>query len=633
MIDPSRKSAQHLCVHELIAVQAECTPDAIALVAGTKRITYAQLNASANQVAHFLRAKGVGPEILAGLCLRRSVEMAVAMLGILKAGGAYVPVDPNDPAQRQSFQLQDSGAKLLVTTDDLAKTLSVDGVTVIRLDTDWPEIGRESQANPDPAACLADPAYVIYTSGSTGRPKGVVVTHSGLGNYLSWAVRAYGKEARRSALVHSSLSFDLTITGLYTPLLVGGEVELLPDHGGVKSVVTALRQPQTRGVVKITPAHLELLGQQLRPEEAAGKVELFVIGGENLLGETLRYWREVSPTTRLINEYGPTETVVGCCAYEVQVGDPFTGSVPIGKAIDNTRLYVLDPQLRSVPPGVVGELYICGTGVARGYLNRPELTREHFLPDPLSNQPGARMYKTGDMARCRADGTLEYLGRLDGQVKIRGYRVELGEVEAVVAEHAAVHRCVAMAREDEPGNQKLVGYVIPRDGRSVTPRELRESLRRKLPEYMVPTHFVFLDAFPLTPNGKVDFRALPVPEKSLSRPEFIAPRNANESMLAAIWAELLGVNPISITDSFFDLGGHSLSVARLLVRIEQLFAKELSMATLFQAPTIQQLAAVLESGVHDASQMIPVQPFWVPAPVFLYRCWSAIPASGLAARD
>ena len=408
----------------------------------------------------------------------------------------------------------------------------------------------------------------------------------------------------------------MTITGLYTPLLVGGRVELLPDHAGVESVVGALRQPQTRGLVKITPAHLELLSQQLRPEEAAGKVELFVIGGENLLGESLRFWREVSPTTRLINEYGPTETVVGCCVYEVQAGDPFTGSVPIGRAIDNTQLYVLDQRLKPVSAGVVGELYIGGAGVARGYLNRPELTREHFLADPFSNQPGARMYKTGDMARCREDGTLEYLGRLDDQVKIRGYRVELGEVEAVVAEHAAVRRCVAVAREDEPGNQKLVGYVIPRNGQGVTPKELRDALRRKLPEYMVPAHFVFLDTFPLTPNGKVDHRALPVPEKSLSRPEFIAPRNASESMLAAIWAELLGVRPVSVTDNFFDLGGHSLLVARLLVRIEQLFAKQLSMATLFQAPTIRQLAVVLENRVLSATQVIPVQPAGSLPPFF-----------------
>ena len=609
-------SPQHLCVHDLIAVQAQTTPDAIALVAGGKRLTYAQLDASANQLAHFLRAKGVGPEILVGLCLKRSAEMVVAMLGILKAGGAYIPLDPNDPTERQSFELRDSGTKILVTTDDLAKTLPAEGRTVVRLDADWPEIARESQASPEPAAGLANPAYVMYTSGSTGRPKGVTVTHSGLVNYLSWAARAYGKEARRSALVHSSISFDLTITALYTPLLVGGRVELLPDDASVESVVRALRQPQTRGMVKITPAHLELLSQQLRPEEAAGKVELFVIGGENLLSESLRFWREVSPTTRLINEYGPTETVVGCCVYEVQAGDPFTGSVPIGNAIDNSQLYVLDQQLQPVDAGVVGELYIGGAGVARGYLNQPELTREHFLADPFSNQPGARMYKTGDMARCRENGTLEYLGRLDDQVKIRGYRVELGEVEAVVAEHPTVRQCVALAREDESGSKQLTGYVIPRDGQAITPKELREFLRRKLPEYMVPAHFVVLAAFPLTPNGKVDRRALSMAEKTLSRHEFISPQNAGESRLAAIWRELLGVSPVSVTDNFFDIGGDSLLVARLVLRIEQLFGKQLSMATLFQAPTIRELAVLLEGQVPSTPSVIPVQPAGSLPPFF-----------------
>ena len=616
MREPARSFQQHLCVHELIAAQAEATPDAIALEASGRRFTYSQLNASANQLARFLRAKGVGPEVLVGLCLKRSPELIVAMLGILKAGGAYLPLDPNNPAERQAFELRDSGAEILVTTEALAKTLPVDGRTVVRYDSDWPQIAPGIRANIEPAPRPGDPAYVIYTSGSTGTPKGVVVTHAGLTNYLSWAVKEYGKAAQRSSLLHSSISFDLTVTALYTPLLVGGRVEVLPDEAGVEEVMHTLRQPGVHGLVKITPAHLELLSRQLRAEEAAGKVELFVIGGENLLSESLRFWREVSPSTRLINEYGPTETVVGCCVYEVQAGDPFTGSVPIGKAIDNTQLHVLDEQLKPMPAGVTGELYIGGAGVARGYLNRPELTRERFLSDPFSTQPGARMYKTGDMARFREDGTLEYLGRVDNQVKIRGYRVELNEVEAVVASHASVRQCVAVAREDVPGRKQLVGYVVLRDGQAITSKELREFLRRKLPEYMVPTHYVFLDAFPLTQNGKVDRRALPAPHKTVSRVEFIPPRNASESKLAAIWTELLGVSPVSVTDNFLDLGGDSLLVATLLVRIEQLFDKQLSMATLFQAPTVRQLAVMLENPVGSASQVIPVQPAGSLPPFF-----------------
>ena len=616
MRDPARLSHEYLCVHERIAAQAETTPDAIALVASGRRFTYAQLNASANQLARLLRAKGVGPEVLTGLCLKRSAEMVVAMLAILKAGGAYVPLDPNDPAERQAFELQDSGAKVLVTTEDLAKTLPADGTTVVRFDADWPEIIRQGQANLAPVARLEDPAYVIYTSGSTGQPKGVVVTHAGLANYLWWAAKEYGKEARHSSLLHSSISFDLTVTALYTPLLVGGRVEVLPEDAGVEAVVRSLRQPEIQGLVKITPAHLELLSRQLHAEEAAGKVELFVIGGENLLAESLRFWREASPSTRLINEYGPTETVVGCCVYEVRADDPFTGSVPIGRAIDNTGLYVLDQQLKPVPAGVTGELYIGGAGVARGYLNRPELTRESFLADPFSSQSGARMYKTGDMARFRDDGILEYLGRIDNQVKIRSYRVELSEVEAAVASHASVRQCVAVAREDEPGRKQLAAYVVLRNGQALTPRELREFLRRKLPEYMVPTYYVFLDALPLAPNGKVDRRALPAPDKTVSRVEFIPPRNASESKLAAIWTELLGVNPVSVTDNFLDLGGDSLLVATLLARIEQLFHQQLSMATLFRAPTVRQLAVMLENPVGSASQVIPVQPAGALPPFF-----------------
>ncbi len=609
-------SLNNRCVHELIAAQAETKPDAIALVAGGKRFTYSRLNAMANQLACFLRTRGVGPEVLVGLCLKRSAEMIVAMLGILKAGGAYVPLDSNDPPERQAFELQDSGAKVLVTTANLAKALPVEGRTVLRYDADWPEIARKSQANLEPAARLDHPAYVIYTSGSTGRPKGVVVTHAGLTNYLSWAAKEYGKEARRSSLLHSSISFDLTVTALYTPLLVGGRIEVLPEEPGVEALVRALRQPGIHGLVKITPAHLELLSRQLHPEEAAGKVELFVIGGENLTAESLRFWREVSPSTRLINEYGPTETVVGCCVYQVQPGDPFTGSVPIGRAIENTNLYVLDPRLEPVPAGITGELYIGGSGVARGYLNRPEMTLEAFLTDPFSDEPGARMYKTGDMARCREDGTLEYLGRVDNQVKIRGHRVELGEIDAALAAHASVHQCLAVAREDGPGKKQLVSYVILRQGRVVTSNELRDFLRRKLPEYMVPAHYVFLEAFPLGASGKVDRHALPVPDRTVSRQEFIAPRNASESKLAAIWTELLGVNPVSVTDNFLDLGGDSLLMTILLMRIEEQFQRQLSVPTLFEAPTVQQLAVILESPAESTAGVIAVQPAGSLPPFF-----------------
>jgi len=351
---------------------------------------------------------------------------------------------------------------------------------------------------------------VMYTSGSTGEPKGAMVLHSGLANYLSWAIRTYAVEEGGSDPVHSSISFDLTVTSMYPALLAGGNIELLPEDAGAQSLLAALRRGG-RNLVKITPAHLELLSQEIKPNEAAGITKVFIIGGENLLAESLRLWRDFAPQTRLINEYGPTETVVGCCTYEVRAEDPRSGSVIIGRPIANTQLYILDRHMNPVPAGVAGELYIGGDGVARGYLNRPELTRQKFLPDPFSAPQGALLYKTGDLARYRKDGMLEFLGRIDGQVKVRGYRIELGEIEAALTEYPGVKTCAVLAREDEPGDKQLVAYAIPAEGIILAAEELRQFLQRKLPKYMVPAQFVMLDSFPLTVNGKVDRKALPAP--------------------------------------------------------------------------------------------------------------------------
>lgn len=606
----------NLCVQDLIAAQAAARSGDVALVAGATSLTYADLNSQANQLAFFLRRIGVGPETLVGLCTRRTAEMVVGMVGILKAGAAYVPLDPDYPSERLSFMLRDSGARVVITTGDLRNTWTDPDLTIVRLDADATMIRRESESNPASVVGLENLAYVIYTSGSTGQPKGAMITHGGLMNYLRWAMKEYGQQAKRSALVHSSISFDLTVTGLYVPLLLGGRVELLPEDSGVDGLLRAVRQSSC-GLVKITPAHLELLSQRLNPGEVAGKVGLFVIGGENLRAESLRFWREFSPTTRLINEYGPTETVVGCCAYEVQPADPQSGSVPIGKPIDNTRLYILDPAWNPVPAGTVGELYIGGAGVARGYLNRPELTQDRFLADPFCGSPGDRMYRSGDLARVREDGCFEYLGRLDDQVKIRGFRIELGEIEASLLEHSGIHQSVVMVREDEPENKQLVAYAIRQKGQSVTPEDLREFLKLKLPTYMVPARFAFVDTFPLTPNGKVDRRALPPPGNARSK-RFSQPRNPVESELVAIWEELLGVSPISTNDNFFDLGGHSLLVAKLLVRSEQVFGKRLSMATLFEAPTIRQLGRVLRDRKASASRVIPIQPDGKLPPFFCF---------------
>lgn len=591
----TRAEFPQVCAHELFEQQVSREPAAIALEYGQLQISYRELNERANKVAHHLRRNGVGPDVLVGVCFDRSPQMVVALLAVWKAGGAYVPLDPSYPPERLGFMIDDSQTSILLTEQKHQRLFEAAASKLICLDTDWPMLSRESRENPLPITGPTNPAYVIYTSGSTGKPKGAMILHRGLVNYLWWAIKEYEVGPGSSVPVHSSISFDLTVTSLYTPLLAGGSVELLAEDVAAQSLVAALLGSGDRALVKITPAHLELLSRQISRSEARGISRAFVIGGENLLAETLQFWRDAAPETRLINEYGPTETVVGCCVYEVQPGDPRTGSVPIGRPIANTQLYVLDGSLEPVPPGVTGELYIGGAGVALGYLNRPELTAERFLADPFSLIPGARLYKTGDLARYRTDGTLEYLGRADDQVKIRGYRVELGEVEAALASHRRVQSCAVVAREDEPGRKILVAYVVPHDAETQGSDELRHFLKDTLPEYMVPVQFVFLDSLPLTPNGKVDRKALPVPSReSLAAGKGGEPRSKSEETIAAIWSELLRINGIGIHDDFFDLGADSLTATALVAKIRSTFGVELSLASLFERPTIAGISEMID---------------------------------------
>jgi amino acid adenylation domain-containing protein len=618
---------ERMCVHDLVAATAAATPDAIAVVAGDRQLTYRNLSARVNRLARFLRGNGVGPDVLVGLSLNNTVELLVGILGILKAGGAYVPMDPSYPAERLRFMMRDSRAEILVTTADLAKTTPVTDVKAIQLDVDRPYIEKESPDNFDSDACSDNLSYVIYTSGSTGKPKGVMVTHSSLVNYLLWAAKAYGPEAGHSALVHSSISFDLTITGLFTPLLLGGRVELVPEVDGL---LTALRGGKKYGLVKITPTHLTILNDNISPDQLADKIGIFVIGGENLTAESVRCWREFSPNTRLINEYGPTETVVGCCAYEVGPSDPYVGSVPIGTPINSTQLYVLDEKQEMLPTGAAGELYIGGAGVARGYLNLPQLTKERFLPDPFSGRLGARMYRTGDLVRRRETGTFEYLGRFDDQVKLRGYRIELGEVEATIAEHPAIRQSAAMLQTQESGHKRLLAYAVPRENHAVSQAELREFISQRLPNYMVPSAIVLLEALPLTRNGKVDRHALPAPEKQLLpySNSFTRPPDDVESKLVAIFTKLFGAKGLSATANFFDLGGDSLQMIALLTQIEKTFGQHVSIATLFESPMISQLADVLRSQSSTQSELIPVQAVGHLPPFF---CFGAGPLFRLLA--
>jgi amino acid adenylation domain-containing protein len=594
----TRAAVPDLCVHELFERQAAASPEAVAVVHEDRRLSYRELDRRANQVAHHLRRLGVGRETLVGVCMERVPELVVALLAVWKAGGAYVPLDPAYPPERLAFMVGDAGARVLLTQEKLRALFPAAGDGLVCLDTDWPAIAKESTERPAAGALPSNLAYVMYTSGSTGQPKGAMILHSGLVNYLTWAIEAYGVAAGGSVPVHSSISFDLTVTSLYPALLAGGQVELLPEDAGAQNLIAALRRAKNRTLVKITPAHLELLGRTFAADEVVCMTRCFVIGGENLRAENLTLWRNFAPATRLINEYGPTETVVGCCVHEVGPDDLHDGSIPIGRPIANTQLYVLGADLEPVPAGAVGELYIGGAGVARGYLNRPELTAERFVADPFFGGPEARMYKTGDLARYRPDGVLEYLGRVDSQVKIRGHRVELGEIEAVLAGNAGVRACVVLAREDAPGDKELVAYVVlkaeaPAGGLAPA---LRAFLKERLPEFMVPTHFIAVAAFPLTRNGKIDRDALPPPAggEAPAAADDDLPRTETERTLAAIWAKLLKRERIGIGEDVFDLGAHSLLAMRALSQIRDAFDVNVPTRNLFEHPTVAGLAGVID---------------------------------------
>jgi amino acid adenylation domain-containing protein len=583
------------CLYELIEMQAARTPQTIAVSFEDQHLSYRELNRRSNQLAHHLRNLGVGPDVLVGICVERSLEMVVGLLGILKAGGAYVPIDPTYPAERVAFMLQDSQAPVLLTRAHLLPRLPSHSASTVCLDTEWHKIAHLPTSAPPVSTRATHLAYVIYTSGSTGTPKGACITHRGLVNYLSWAINAYKVAEGAGAPVHSSIAFDLTVTSLFGPLLVGRTVHLLPDEQGIESLAGALRAATGYSLVKLTPAHLQLLQLQIPPDQVADRTRTFVIGGEQLRAETAAFWRQHAERTVLVNEYGPTETVVGCCVYTVTPATRSDGAIPIGRPIANTRLYVLDQYMAPVPIGVVGELYIGGDGVARGYWNRPVLTAERFVPDPFSGAPNDRLYRTGDLARYLPDGNIEFLGRRDNQVKIRGFRVELGEIEAVLGELAQVREAVVVLCEDEPGDQRLVAYVVPRDRQVATPDELRSALKQRLPDYMLPSAFVIMEQLPLTHNGKVDRGALPAPEAERQLKDmYVPPRTEWELKLARIWQESLRVERVGVDDNFFDLGGHSLMIVRLISEINQRYQVSLGVEELFRNPTVRQMAGLID---------------------------------------
>ena len=575
--------------------QVDRTPGARAAAFGTECLTYRDLNERANRLAHYLAAHGVGPEVRVGVCLDRSLDLLVGLLGVLKAGGAYVPLDPSYPADRLAYMLKDAAVPVLITQETLRASLPSCQAKSVYIDSGWSEIAECSDRNTECEISPDAAAYVIYTSGSTGRPKGAVILHRGLSNYLLWAAKEYKCSEGNGVPVHSPIGFDLTVTSLFVPLTCGQHVSIVPQDQGVGALGETLRGDTDWTLVKITPAHLDLLARQITPPAAAGQVRTFVVGGEALRGESLSFWRDHAPATLIVNEYGPTETVVGCCVYSFPAAEATDGPVPIGKPIANTQVYVLDEQANPVPVGMPGELYIGGAGVARGYLNQPELTSSRFVTlSGLSATP-QRLYRTGDRVQWRADGNLEFLGRLDEQVKIRGYRIELGEIETVLATHPGVLDAVVLAREDTPGDRRLVAYLVW-EGQPAEPAALRAYLKKKLPEYMVPAATVTLQALPLTPNGKVDRKALPPPPIAVSAP---APESVGyradplELQIRSAWQNALGLPSIGLDDDFFELGGHSLHALVVVRRLEQSLGRDLPLSVMLRARTVRQLAALL----------------------------------------
>jgi amino acid adenylation domain-containing protein len=608
------------CIHELIEARVAKTPQAIAIEDGSRRLTYNELNQRANQLAHFLRKKNVGPEVPVAVCLKRSPELLVALLGVLKAGGACVPLDPDYPSERLSHILQDSGAPIVITQPELLSTVGETAAEIVPLESIGKLLAGESRENLPVEATPQSLAYVIYTSGSTGKPRGVQLTHCGLVNHGVASIDLYGLTTADRILQFASISFDIAIEEILPTWFAGGCVIPRGDH----VPLTAAEFIRWIDAHKITALDLptaywhELVHELAENEQPLPEsLRLIIVGGEKASSSAYSAWLKAGGArVRWVNTYGPTEASVIATAYEPDPKKPFPDNLPIGRPIANVRLYVLDTDLQPVPVGSPGELHIGGVGLARGYLNELELTAAKFIADSFSDEPGARLYKTGDMVRRLPDGNLEFVGRIDFQVKIRGFRVELGEIESVLEKHPAVAQAVVIAREAGGGKQ-LVAYVIAAPG-GVAAAELRDYLKRQLPEYMVPADFVLMEGFPLTPNGKVDRRALPEPQASESglAGNFVAPRNEFESRMARLWAQVLGRESIGIRDNFFDLGGHSLLALRLTSRIEKEFGKKLTLTALIQAPTVEEMVRLVRAEDRAWSPLVALQSAGTKPPLF-----------------
>ncbi|MGZ8236803.1 MAG: non-ribosomal peptide synthetase, partial [Methylobacter sp.] len=599
---------KHRFIHQLFEAQVEKTPDAVALMFEEQALSYAELNAKANQLAHYLRSKGVGPDVPVGICVERSLEMVIGLMGILKAGGAYVPLDPGYPQDRLDFMLHDVNAPIVLTQETCREKIAAFTATVLCLDSEWDKVSKACDANPDVPLKPENLAYCIYTSGSTGQPKGAGVPHQGILNRLQWMQQQYGLDQTDRILQKTPYSFDVSVWEFFWPLMTGAQLVVArpEQHKDSLALIDTINDRHVT-TIHFVPSMLQVFIDTPGVENCTS-LKRVICSGEALPADLVQRFLQKLPA-ELHNLYGPTEASVDVSYWACLPGSVET-TIPIGRPIANISLYILDKQLNAVLPGTPGELHIGGIGLGRGYLNRPELTAEKFIPNPYG-PAGSRLYKTGDLARYRPDGTIDYLGRNDFQVKIRGFRIELGEIENRLSAYAGVREAVVIAREDGHGDKRLVAYLTQDGGNELSIADLRADLAETLPDYMLPSAFVVLPMLPLTANGKLDRTALPKPDTdSVITHRYEAPQGPIETALSGIWQELLELERVGRNDHFFELGGHSLMALTLVERLRR-EGWALEPRAVFAYPVLSDLAAAIADS-QDNSPAFEMPPNLIP---------------------